>query len=726
MKKNLVIVEAPGKLKTIGNFLGDDFKIIASVGHFKQLSATADAVQIKDKVEFKWQEDAKKIKNIQDNLSNIKKIYLATDMDREGEAIAWHLQNLIRKKDKTIPIVRISFVEITKKAILKSFENEREVDINLVEAYLTRAGLDHQVGFSISPVLWQKLSVLKNQSAGRVQSPALRALVEKEFERNLFKSMKYYSVSGVFTKKNLKIDFSIEAKLTSLKGTIIDDKFQDRPFLENNIELISKDFIVGEITKKTISIKPEAPFITSSLQQEVHKLLGIKLVDIMKIAQELYEGVNIKGKNTALITYMRTDSTNISQDFLQEIHDHLSSVYPEFKEKEFNLYKSKVKNAQEAHECIRPTYVNLIPESIRQYLNDNQYKVYELIWQRTLASQMIPQKKEQKSYTFENQDAVFSTSNTIILNPGFTSIYNLKNINTELDLKKGEEVKMKSYELKDHETQPPNRFSEASLIKHLEKHGIGRPSTYAGIIEILQKRLYVEKKNKNLVPTMKGEIVCCFLMNFFSKYVDYGFTANVEDNLDMIANGKKNFEETLIEFCNKIYEDVEIVKKIDNKTILSETGKLFTEGNQQHCECGGKLELRMKFSMFLYCVSCDKTIKIGQEENQISEDLKHIKTDTYQYILKNGQKIYLPLKFSEEINDELINVLIELPRVLGDLDNENIDLGMSKYGFFLKHKDKYYTITYNQLMKINLTLATEIISNYKYKYTKYKKKETES
>jgi len=723
-RKNLFIVESQGKVKTIEEFLGKDFKVIASFGHICQLSKTVDGVTIDEKgINFKWEEDSKKIEKILNNLHGIEKMYLATDMDREGEAIAWHLQELVRKNKFPGVICRIFFFEITKNAILESIKNPRDVDMNLVNAYLTRVGLDHRVGFAVSPVLWRKLPSFKGQSAGRVQSPALRLISERDFERNNFKKTLYYSMEANFNWQ----DNMFAGKLIEMDNFKISDHHEDREKLEDLEERLKtqKNFTILEIKKKNIKENPNPPFITSTLQQEANKFLNLKIAEIMKIAQELYEGVEIHGENKALITYMRTDSLNISKDAMKEIRSFIKEHYKRELSNEINTYKNKVKNAQEAHECIRPIYIHLTPDSIQSQLTPNQFRIYDLIWRRTVACQMISAKKEQISAIISSEICKFKTTTTIIRDPGFLTLFESVIPKKFLPMNEGDAVALLNAVVKNHETQPPFRFTEASLIQELEKYGIGRPSTYATIIEVLQVREYVAKQQKAFEVKFKGALICCFLKIYFSKYLDFDFTAQIESILDDIANGKVNYNDILIDFNRELEAYVAKVSVINNIEINDSLSPIIIHALNRKCECGGELHLRSKYMFFFVCRSCEKIQKIEEDEIIVDDEIKIVKTPKYQYIDKNGIKIFLPQNFKEELTQQDIETICTFPIEVGKFESLPIFAKMSKFGFYLEYNKQFYNLNFKNISSLSEESAIEIIKNSKkYKYQNYQNNKT--
>ncbi len=725
--KKLVIVESPGKSKTIEGYLGKDYKVVASIGHLRHLPSIPGAVQFDDGFKFQWEIEQKKFNNIAGHLKSANEILIATDMDREGEAIAWHLKELISEKDKNISIKRISFIEITETAIKDSLKHVRDVDGHLVNAYFTRIGLDYSIGFGISPVIRQKM-MLKNQSAGRVQSPALKLIVHREFERMKFVKEEYYSITGEF-EINKNIIFGVLIQWNNKKlPTRITKKIEADKMLK-----LPKQFVVSEINKKKVSIKAPAPFITSTLQKESGIKLGFKVVHTMKIAQQLYEGVNLNGKSKALITYMRTDSTNMSKDSIENIRKYIKSNYSEYLPAKHNIYKSKVKNAQEAHECIRTTDITIDPYHIKDQLTIEQFKLYTLIWKQSLMSQMKPAIREQVSFFLEANGNVFKSNASRIdfwgfmyINQYLKSQKNKDNKTDDLDdqdstdiqniplLEKGMQLSLKKAEIITHETKPPARFSESTLVTELEKYGIGRPSTYPNIIETLLKREYVIVKDKTLMPSIIGQIIATFLELCFTNYVEYQYTAQIEDLLDEIANGKGNYQNILKELLDNLDKSVAEVVELQIAQIFNRIGEFLSEKWNKKCTtCGSLLKLRKKFDFFMTCINCNTLYKIDTQQKQEIGTCQYIKTEKYAYLLQNDNRVYLPQRFNTELSEEKIKFLFSLPLKLRlKNDGKEAMAAMSKYGFYIKIDKKYKN--YKDLdLFIKFVQAQEIIDDFK-------------
>ncbi len=555
MSKNLVIVESPAKAKTIEKYLGKDFQVLASYGHVRDLVPKEGAVDTQNDFAMKYEiveRNQRHIQAITKALKPADTLYLATDPDREGEAISWHLLELLNDKnllqDKVVH--RVAFHEITKKAVTEAIAAPSELNYDLVHAQQARRALDYLVGFKLSPLLWKKIR--RGLSAGRVQSPALRLIVERELQIEAFKTREYWSVdAAVFA-----LEQAFKAKLTHFSGEKISQFSIDNEDLATTTRQILLDDANGKLTvakieKKQRKSNPAPPFITSTLQQEAARKLGFTTKRTMTVAQQLYEGIDVGGETAGLITYMRTDSVNLSKDAVDDIRALIAEMYGEVNvPKEPNVYKTKSKNAQEAHEAVRPTSARHLPSKIQSFLTAEQFKLYELIWKRTIACQMIHATLNSVAIDLSCNDGmhVFRATGSSVAIAGFMAVYlEGKDDSKEGDdkenflpaLKEGDAVQLNDVLIAQHFTEPPPRYGEASLVKALEEHGIGRPSTYASIISTLQNREYVTLETKRFRPTDVGRIVNKFLTEHFTKYVDYSFTANLEDELDAVARGEK-------------------------------------------------------------------------------------------------------------------------------------------------------------------------------------------
>ncbi len=574
---NLVIVESPAKAKTINKYLGDNYKVLASYGHIRDLPSKNGSVDPDQDFKMEWEIDGfskKYLKEITDAAKDSSKIILATDPDREGEAIAWHVKEYLNEKKllKDKEIERVVFNEITKKAVIHGIENPRQIEPLLVDAYMARRALDYLVGFNISPILWTKLPGSK--SAGRVQSVALKLITEREHEVESFEPEEFWTLSVKFKDKKNQ---NILASISQLDNTKIEKfSFRNKDEINKAISSINqKKFSITDISSKVVNRNPSGPFTTSTLQQTASSRLGFGASRTMQIAQKLYQGIEIEGETIGLITYMRTDGTNLSKDAVVTFRDYIKKeIGNEYlPESVLNYSGKKAKNAQEAHEAIRPTDIIRTPQSVKKYLSTDQNKLYDLIWSRALSSQMQSAKFDRNTIkiTSNDNDTVCKASGSVLKFDGFLKIYNNQGKDDDEDIlpsvSKGL-VNIESLIDEQHFTQPPPRYSEASLVKKLEELGIGRPSTYASIISTIANRGYAEILNKRFFPTDRGKLISAFLEKLFSKYVDYNFTAGLEDQLDEITAGKESWIKVLELFWKDFYNNVTKVKEIRTREVL--------------------------------------------------------------------------------------------------------------------------------------------------------------
>ena len=586
--KALVIVESPAKSKTIKKILGDGYQIEASYGHVRNLPENVLGFDVHDgfKPTYIVIPDKKKVVTKLNELAKRSdKIYLASDPDREGEAIAWHVRELLDVNDNKI--FRIEFNEITPKAVKYAVEHYRQIDMDKVKAQQTRQILDKLVGYKLSPVLWKQLGN-HHLSAGRVQSVALRMICEREEEIEAFIPKEYWSVHTILDKDG-KI---FEAELNKYKNKKFDINNEEEA---NKIKdyLLSPDckFEVEKVTQKQTQRKPTAPFITSTLQRAASSKLGFGVQKTMQVAQKLYEGIEIDGTPVGLITYMRTDSVRISDDAHAMAKDFIIANYGEnYYPEKTNIYVKGKQNVQDAHEAIRPSYPERTPESLKAFLSTDQYKLYKLIWDKFMSSQMAPAKIANKTVDIKAGEYGLKAGTSKIMFDGFLKLYNdseedEKDVDAKIpDLNEGDSVVCKDVIPKQHFTQPPPRYNEASLVKALEEQGIGRPSTYATIITVIQTRKYVEKKDKALHPTLLGRTVCKQLVSQFADIMDYKFTAGMEEKLDMIADKKAVWNKVLQDFYTPFMEEVSSVMKTAQKVVI--------ESNKICPNCGRKMLVR--------------------------------------------------------------------------------------------------------------------------------------
>lgn len=630
MTHNLVVVESPAKAKTIKKYLGPDYQIVASYGHVRDLLPKEGAVDPSHHFAMRYELIEKNEKHVAAIIGAMKKadaLYLATDPDREGEAISWHIYTILKEK-KALgkkPVHRIVFHEITKSAIKAAVEKPRKISMDLVNAQQARRALDYLVGFNLSPLLWKKIRY--GLSAGRVQSPALRMIVEREEEIEKFVTQEYWDLEALLSAEKK----SFNARLTIYDGHKLE---QFSIVNEKEAETIKKRLLkeakgklhVTKVERKQRKRNPAAPFITSTLQQEAARKLGLGVQRTMRIAQQLYEGIELDSGSMGLITYMRTDSVNLAQDAINEIRDLIQARYgKENVPDEARIYKTKSKNAQEAHEAIRPTSVMQTPEAVKPYLSPEQFKLYDLIWKRTVAGQMISATIDTLTIDMNvGEKHQFRSTGSTIIDPGFMRVYQEgtdekpEELNDEHllpALQEGDEVELNDINCHQHFTEPPPRYSEASLIKALEEHGIGRPSTYASIVSTLQTREYVLLENKRFHPTDIGRIVNKFLTQYFTRYVDYGFTAKLEDELDDVSRGEKEWIPLLDEFWDPFKNQVDnITETVKRKDVTQEL-------LDEKCpECGKPLSIRLgKRDRFIGCTGYPDCSYTRAVEEQASE-----------------------------------------------------------------------------------------------------------
>ena len=629
MSKTLVIVESPAKAKTIKGYLGKGYQVLASYGHVRDLVPKEGAVDPEHDFAMRYQiieKNQQHVDAIIKALSKSDKLLLATDQDREGEAISWHLHELLKEKGylDSCEVGRIVFNQITRKAIQEAVDNPRVLSQELIDAQQARRALDYLVGFKLSPLLWRKIRT--GLSAGRVQSPALRMIVERELEIEAFESKEYWSIHARFLAK----DTTVEAKCTHFKGEKLTQfsftNEDDTQACVNAINKVAKkSWKVSAVTEKTRKKQPPAPFITATLQQEAVKKLGFSASRAMRVAQQLYEGVSIDGQQMGLITYMRTDSVMLADDAIADIRSFIvkrygkEALYPSVR-----MFKNKSKNAQEAHEAIRPTNIKRTPDAIKAALSDEQFKLYRMIWARTIAGQMEAATLDQVSVDItDGKVAIFRANGSSIRDPGFLRAYQEGIEGKETDdtkesylpkILEGEVLPRQETEGKQHFTEPPARYSEASIVKALEEYGIGRPSTYASIISTLQARNYVLLEQKRFKPTDVGRIVNKFLTNYFTKYIDYDFTAQLEDQLDEIARGEKQWIPILNTFWEPFEHRLEeIAHKVQRKDVTEE------KTDEKCPECQHHLVIKLGRNGRFYGCShypeCNYTRALESDEN---------------------------------------------------------------------------------------------------------------
>lgn len=635
MSKHLVIVESPAKAKTIQKYLGNDYEVLASYGHVRDLPARKGSVDPDRHFAMTYtplEKNSRHIETIAKTLKKSDSLLLATDPDREGEAISWHIFELMKEKNllKEKSVHRIFFNEITKSAIQDAISNPRAISMDLVNAQQARRALDYLVGFNLSPLLWKKIR--RGLSAGRVQSPALRLIVEREEEIERFVSQEYWKIIAQCKHQNA----AFEARLTYFQNEKLQQfTVQDQKNAEQIRTLLLQEakgtLAVTNIEKKQRKRKPSPPFITSTLQQEAARKLGFTARKTMMVAQQLYEGIDIGTGTVGLISYMRTDSVNLAAEAVEEIREFISTRYgKENCPKDIRTYKTKSKNAQEAHEAIRPTSVKRTPEMVQESLTGEQYKLYQLIWKRTIACQMADAVMDTVAVDFSSGTGnIFRSNGSTVTFPGFLAVYEEGRDDSKDKDDDGEGTILPAFTIGDkvslqdilanqHFTEPPPRYSEATLVKALEEHDIGRPSTYATIIHTLQQREYVVVDKKRFVPTDVGRIVNRFLTNYFTRYVDYKFTAQLEDTLDAIARGEKEWIPVLEDFWKPFVHQIQDTdEQVQRKDVT-------TEILEEQCpKCNKPLSIRLgKRGRFIGCTGypeCDYTQDLSGQDAEKKE-----------------------------------------------------------------------------------------------------------
>ena len=644
---DIVVVESPAKAKTINKYLGDKFTVLASYGHVRDLPAKDGSVRPDDDFAMSWVADdrgAKQMATIARALKGAKTLYLATDPDREGEAISWHVQAILQdqKALKGVDVKRVTFNEITKSAVNAAMAAPRELDQPLIEAYLARRALDYLVGFTLSPVLWRKLP--GSRSAGRVQSVALRLICEREAEIEIFKPREYWTVEAGFATPT---GAPFTARLTHYQGKKLDqfDLNDETKAFAAKAAVEAGRFEISSVEKKRVRRHPPPPFITSTLQQEASRKLGFSSQITMRLAQQLYEGVEIDGDTVGLITYMRTDGVQLAREAVSAIRGRIKSEFgPDYVPAAPREYISKSKNAQEAHEAIRPTDISLTPAQVARRLSSDQARLYELIYKRALACQMQSAELDQTSVDMtDGKGQTLRATGSVLAFDGFLKLYR-EDLDDAADdddsrilppVAKGDPLKTGKVQAEQHFTQPPPRYSEASLVKKMEELGIGRPSTYASILSVLRDRNYVRMEAKRFVPEDRGRLVTAFLTSFFARYVDTGFTANLEEQLDEVAEGKANWRQVLRDFWTHFSAAIGETKDLKISDVIdaldADLGPHFfpprADGTDPRAcpACGdGRIGLRLgRYGSFIGCSNypnCQYTRKLIIDGGESPED----------------------------------------------------------------------------------------------------------
>jgi DNA topoisomerase-1 len=700
MSKNLVIVESPAKASTISKYLGKDFDVLASYGHVRDLIPKDGAVDTENQFSMKYQiieRNEKHVKAIMRALKKADALYLATDPDREGEAISWHLVELLKEKKAldNKDVHRVVFHEITKQAVRDAVANPREISDDLVGAQQARRALDYLVGFNLSPLLWKK--VQRGLSAGRVQSPALRMIVERELEIEAFKAREYWSIEADVSKN----EQPFASRLVSYKGDKVEQFSFENEDAAREVEKTILDAAAGEfnvlsVTKRQRRRNPTAPFTTSTLQQEASRKLGFNTQRTMRVAQKLYEGIALPGEDqVGLISYMRTDSVTLADVAVAEIRDVITERYgAENVPEEPRKFKTKAKNAQEAHEAIRPTSVARTPDDLKTVLDEDQFKLYSLIWKRTMACQMVPAVFDTVAIEMAAGPADnghrMRANGSVLVEPGFMAVYQEGKDDAKDDegdrllpeIDKGDTIKLDELRPEQHFTEPPPRFTEASLVKTLEEYGIGRPSTYASIIATLKNREYVEMDAKRFIPTDIGRIVIGFLTEHFTQYVDYDFTANLEDDLDLVSLGQKEWVPLLEKFWGPFHKLCEDKETSVTREQVAQARELGTDPKS-----GKPVTVRMgRYGPF---------VQIGTKDDEEKPKFAG---------LRPGQKM-------TEIDLETAMALFKLPRKLGETeDGLPISASVGRFGPYIRYGDKYVSMKEDDPYTVELPRALELIA----------------
>jgi len=695
MSKNLLIVESPAKATTINKYLGPDFQVLASYGHVRDLVPKEGAVDTEHGFTMHYDIIDRNKKHVDKIVSAARKaeaVYLATDLDREGEAISWHIAEILKQRgvNSDTPVKRVVFSEITERAIKKALEEPRDLADSLVDAQQARRALDYLVGFNLSPLLWKK--VRRGLSAGRVQSPALRMIVEREEEIEKFDPQEYWTIEADLGNNE---DEAFNANLVKLDGKKLEqfdiNNEEQASGLKQQIEASAEGrFKVARVKKSQRRRRPQPPFITSTLQQEAARRLRFTTQRTMRIAQQLYEGVDTGSGNQGLITYMRTDSVSLAGEAINEIRRTIASEFGQkLAPEKPNFYQSKSKNAQEAHEAIRPTSAGLTPIKLRNHLSDDQYRLYELIWNRTVASQMIPAVYDTVSAEFDVGDTTFRASGSTLIEPGFLKVYRDSRAETDSrlpEINEGDEIPLLQVRPEQHFTEPPPRFSEASLVKTLEEYGIGRPSTYASIIQTLKDREYVELENRRFTPTSTGRVVGKFLTQHFERYVDYDFTARLEDELDAISRGEHDWVPLLEEFWQPF---IDRVKEKDETVSRKEAQQARELGTDP--KTGKPVIVRLgRYGPFA---------QIGSAEDEEKPQFAG---------LRPGQKM-------DTIELDAALELFKLPRHLGEThEGEPVQANIGRFGPYVRYGQRnFVSLKEHDPHEITLDQALELVAEHK-------------
>ncbi len=764
----VVIVESAAKAKAINKYLGPTYRVLASFGHIRDLPSKDGSVEPDNDFAMHWDTDAKSNKILKEIASAVKgadKLILATDPDREGEAISWHILEVLDKKRalKGVEVERVAFNAVTKQAVLDAIRHPRQIDRPLVSAYLARRALDYLVGFTLSPVLWRKLP--GSRSAGRVQSVALRLVCDREEEIEAFKTQEYWTIEASLSASTGQ---EVDARLHAIAGKRL-GKFDltDEASAHSVRDAIkATPFSVDAVESKNVKRNPAPPFTTSTLQQEASRKLGFSASRTMQVAQKLYEGVDVGGETVGLITYMRTDGVQIVPEAIALCRDVIGERFgPHYIPVSQRIYKTKAKNAQEAHEAVRPTNFRHHPDDVARYLEKDQARLYRLIWQRAVASQMSSAELERTTVDFEGNGTdgkryVLRTVGTVIRFDGFLKLYE-EGRDDETDeedrrlpkLSKGDGLNTEKVSAKQHFTEPPPRYSEATLVKKMEELGIGRPSTYASTLSVLRDREYVRFDKRRLVPEDKGRLVTAFLKSFFDRYVEYGFTASLEEKLDLISDGKLEWKDVLKEFWNQFTTAVDDIKDLRVAQVLDALNdilgpQLFPEkedgSNPRKCpNCDeGNLSLKIgRFGAFIGCSNypeCRYTRQFTEngegEPEAAGSDGRLLGQDPetgFDVTLRSGRfgpyvqlgdaaenekpkRASIPKGFdASSIDLKQALELLSLPRTVGmhPETGKPIVAGFGRYGPFLEHNGVYANLeSPEDVFTIGLNRAVTLIA----------------
>ena len=764
---NVVVVESPAKAKTINKYLGPGYTVLASYGHVRDLPAKDGSVRPDDDFAMDWEIDGKASKHLNEIANAVKgaeHLYLATDPDREGEAISWHVREVLDEQNvlEGVDVQRVVFNEITESAVLDAFAHPRQLNRELVDAYLARRALDYLVGFTLSPVLWRKLP--GSRSAGRVQSVALRLVCDREAEIENFTAQEYWTVTADFETAG---GASLSAHLTHLDGDKLDKMAlgSEASATAAVAAIEAAVFAVSAVDRKQVRRNPAAPFTTSTLQQEAARKLHFSAKHTMQVAQRLYEGVNIGGETVGLITYMRTDGVQMAGEAIAACRRQIDATYgAAYVPDAPRVYKTKAKNAQEAHEAIRPTDVARRPSDLEARLDKDQARLYDLIWKRTMASQMAHAVLDQVAVDVASADrrTQLRATGSVVAFDGFFRLYQEgrdENSDDEAErilpnVGEGEAMARTAVVPEQHFTQPPPRYSEASLVKSLEEHGIGRPSTYASILSVLQDRDYVRLDKRRFIPEDRGRLVTAFLSSFFERYVEYGFTADLEDKLDDISGGRVEWKSVLRDFWGAFSVAVEGTRGLRVRDVLDALDTLLgphffrrEEGGADPRACltcgDGRLNLKLgKFGAFIGCSNypdCRYTTPLTVTNGDAAggaggggpRDLGTDPASGLAVTLRNGpygtyvqlgeaaekkkpKRASLPRGMAPDTVDlERALGLLSLPRVIGAHPDagETIVAGIGPYGPYIKHGGTYVSLKEDDVLSIGLNRAVALLAD---------------